>query len=47
MTTVELTLFNAARTAAAEMGDALLRMSWFVSNWSQIDASAARETEAA
>jgi len=47
MTTLELTLLNAARKAAGEMGGELLRMSWFVSNWSQIDAPTAGKTEAA
>lgn len=40
MTSVELALLNAARKAAAEMGDELLRMSWLVSNWGEIDPDA-------
>ena len=49
MTNVDLVLLNAARRAAADMGDELLRMSWLVSNWRQIDAARGchRHTEAA
>lgn len=42
MTSVDLALLNAARKAAAEMGDELLRMSWLVSNWGEIDPDAKR-----
>lgn len=47
MTTIEETLLNAARMAAHEMGNELLEMSWFFSNWAEIDRDQEGESEAA